>query len=129
MNKAGIEREAIGSTKVSPANLAALVKLVDGGTLNKGTAATVLNEMWETGDDPARIVEAKGLAQVSDTGAIEQAVARVLADNAAMVEDYLGGKDKLFGALMGMVMKGMAGKGNPAIVKDELTRQLAAKKQ
>jgi len=53
----------------------------------------------------------------------------VLADNAAMVEDYLGGKDKLFGALMGMVMKSTKGQGNPQVVKDELARQLAAKKQ
>ena len=74
------------------------------------------------------IVQAKGLAQVSDSGAIEQAVAQVLADNAAMAADYLSGKDKLFGALMGMVMKALKGQGNPQIVKDELTRQLAAMK-
>jgi aspartyl-tRNA(Asn)/glutamyl-tRNA(Gln) amidotransferase subunit B len=125
MNRDGLD---IGETKVSAANLAALVKLVDGGTLNKGMAATVLAEMWETGGDPAVIVEAKGLAQVSDTGAIEQAVTQVLADNAAMAADYLGGKDKLFGALMGMVMKTLKGQGNPQIIKDELTRQLAAMK-
>ncbi len=126
MNKAGVED--IGSIKVSAPNLAALVKLVDNGTLNKGTAGAVLAEMWETGEDPAGIVQAKGLAQVSDTGAIEQAVARVLTDNAAMVADYLSGKDKLFGALMGMVMKHTRGQGNPQLIKDELARQLAARK-
>jgi aspartyl-tRNA(Asn)/glutamyl-tRNA(Gln) amidotransferase subunit B len=128
MNRDGVERDDITSTKISPANLAALVKLVESGTLNKGTATAVLNDMWETGSDPSHIVEAKGLAQVSDTGAISEAVAQVLAGNAAMVEEYLAGKDKLFGALIGLVMKQMAGKGNPQGVKDELARQLAAKK-
>ena len=128
MNRDGMEREDILATKVRPAMLAALIKLVDAGTLNRGMAATVLAEMWETGEDPAHIVQTKGLAQVSDTGAIEQAVAQVLADNAAMVEEYLAGKDKLFGALMGEAMRALKGKGNPQLVKDVLARQLAAKK-
>ncbi len=128
MNRDGVEREDIGATKVPAAHLAALLKLLESGTLNKGTATTVLTEMWETGEDPARIVQARGLAQVSDTDAIEQAVAQVLADNAGMVEEYLAGKDKLFGALMGEAMRALKGKGNPQLVKDVLVRQLAAMK-
>jgi aspartyl-tRNA(Asn)/glutamyl-tRNA(Gln) amidotransferase subunit B len=128
MNRDGVEREDIGATKVPAAHLAALLKLAENGTLNKGTAGTVLTEMWETGEDPARIVVARGLAQVSDTGAIEQAVAQVLADNAGIVKEYLAGKDKLFGALMGLAMKALAGKGNPQLVKDVLARRLAAMK-
>jgi aspartyl-tRNA(Asn)/glutamyl-tRNA(Gln) amidotransferase subunit B len=126
MNRDGVEREDIDATNIPAAHLAALLKLLESGALNKGTATTVLTEMWETGEDPARIVEAKGLAQVSDTGAIEQAVAQVLADNAGMVEEYLAGKDKLFGALMGEAMRALKGKGNPQLVKDVLARQLAA---
>jgi aspartyl-tRNA(Asn)/glutamyl-tRNA(Gln) amidotransferase subunit B len=128
MNRDGVEREDIGETKVPAVHLAALLKLLESGALNKGTATTVLTEMWETGEDPARIVEVRGLAQVSDTDAIEQAVALVLADNAGMVAEYLAGKDKLFGALMGEAMRALKGKGNPQLVKDVLARQLAEMK-
>ncbi len=108
--------------------MGAFVKLVDSGTINKATGVDVLTEMWETGGDPAQIVEAKGLAQISDTSAVEAAVAQVLADNEAWVQDYLSGKDKLFGALMGKAMGSLKGKGNPAVVKDVLTRLIEAKR-
>lgn len=122
-NRDGVEREAVGE-RVSAQNLAGLVKLVDTGAINKQTGVDVLGEMWETGNDPVSIVEAKGLAQISDTSAIEQAVADTLAANAEMVQSYLGGKDKLFGALMGKAMADLKGKGNPAVVKDVLTALL-----
>jgi aspartyl-tRNA(Asn)/glutamyl-tRNA(Gln) amidotransferase subunit B len=124
MNKEGVERENIGAIKVRPAQMAALTKLVEDGTLNKGTATTVLGEMWETGADPAAIVQQKGLGQVSDTGAISAAIAKVLVENDKMVGDYLGGKDKLFGALMGMCMKELKGQGNPQLVTDLLKQEL-----
>ena len=127
VNRDGIERENVAE-RVSAANMAAFVKLVDGGTINKATGVDVLTEMWATGADPTRIVEAKGLAQISDELAVEAAVAQVLADNNAWVQDYLGGKDKLFGALMGKAMGSLKGKGNPAVVKDVLTRLLDAKR-
>ncbi len=127
VNRDGIEREAVAE-RVSAANMAAFVKLVDGGTINKATGVEVLTEMWETGSDPAQIVEAKGLAQISDESAVEAAVAQVLADNETWVQDYLSGKDKLFGALMGKAMGSLKGKGNPAVVKDVLTRLIEAKK-
>lgn len=125
-NRDGVEREAAGE-RVSAQNLAALVKLVDAGAINKATGVEVLAEMWETGSAPAGIVEAKGLAQISDTSAIESAIAQMLDANADMVQGYLGGKDKLFGALMGKAMAELKGKGNPAVVKDVLTRLLEAK--
>ncbi|MEP7293714.1 MAG: Asp-tRNA(Asn)/Glu-tRNA(Gln) amidotransferase subunit GatB, partial [Chloroflexota bacterium] len=103
MNRDGVERENVGE-RVSAANLAMLVRLVDDGAINKATAVEVLAEMWETGRDPASIVEVKGLAQISDMAAIESAVGQTLAANADMVQSYLGGKDKLFGALMGKAM-------------------------
>lgn len=128
MNTHEVPREDIEHTKISARQFADLVKLVDGGTLNKGTATSVLAEMWEMGSDPAVIVEAKGLAQVSDTGLIGETIARVLADNDKMVQDYLAGKDKLFGALMGMAMKALGGKGDPKVVTEMLRQQLEAKK-
>ncbi len=124
MNKAGVERENIGTIKITSAQFAALTKLVADGTLNKGTATTVLGDMWETGADPQKIVEAKGLAQVSDTSAITSVIVGVLDANANMVEDYLGGKDKLFGALMGMCMKALKGQGNPQVVTDVLRAEI-----
>jgi aspartyl-tRNA(Asn)/glutamyl-tRNA(Gln) amidotransferase subunit B len=99
---------------------------VDAGTLNKGTAAAVLAEMWDTGSEPALIVAARGLAQVSDQDIIRQAVANVLAENSAMAQDYLSGKEKLFGALMGQVMKAMGGKANAQVVTDILKQHLEA---
>ncbi len=128
MNANGLNREDIEKSKITAQQFAELVKLVDGGTLNKGTATTVLVTMWETGADPARIVEEQGLAQVSDTGAIAEAVARVLAENESVVQDYLGGKDKLFGALMGQVMRAMAGKGDPQIIKQILSDLLESRR-
>ncbi len=128
MNREGVEREAIAAIRIQPAQFAALVKLVDGGTLNRGTAAVVLEEMWQTGADPAQIVAEKGLAQVSDADAVAAAVAGVLAANEAMVRDYLAGKEKLFGALMGQCMAALKGKGNPQVVSEVLRRQLEARR-
>ncbi|MBE2268253.1 MAG: Asp-tRNA(Asn)/Glu-tRNA(Gln) amidotransferase subunit GatB [Anaerolinea sp.] len=127
LNRDGIERERAGE-KIAPERLAALVKLVDDGTINKATGVTVLNEMWETGGDPNAIVQAKGLAQISDAGAIEAAISKVLNENAKMVEDYLGGKDKLFGPIMGKIMGELKGQGNPALIKETLNRLLDAKR-
>jgi aspartyl-tRNA(Asn)/glutamyl-tRNA(Gln) amidotransferase subunit B len=126
-NRDGVEREAAGE-RVSAANMAMLIQLVGDGSINKATGVEVLAEMWETGNDPASIVEAKGLAQISDSASIESAIAEMLAANADMVHGYLTGKDKLFGALMGKAMAELKGKGNPAVVKDALTRLLEAKR-
>ncbi|HVU12529.1 MAG TPA: hypothetical protein VHD90_14700, partial [Phototrophicaceae bacterium] len=75
------------------------------------------------------IVEAKGLAQVSDTSAVETAATKVMVENDKMVQDYLGGKDKLFGPLMGKVMAELKGQGNPAVIKDVLTKLLDTKRR
>jgi aspartyl-tRNA(Asn)/glutamyl-tRNA(Gln) amidotransferase subunit B len=126
MNASGVSREDIEHTRISAAQFAALVRLVEDGTLNKGTATSVLAEMWDSGADPQRIVAERGLAQVSDAGAVEAAVDAVLADNPDTVRDYLAGKDKLFGALMGQTMRALGGKGNPQAVTEALRRRLDA---
>jgi aspartyl-tRNA(Asn)/glutamyl-tRNA(Gln) amidotransferase subunit B len=128
MNREGVERENIDSLKVTPRQFAELVKLVDAGALNKGSATDVLADMWASGEDAATIVERKGLRQVSDEGPVLAAIETVLAGNEKMVQDYLGGKDKLFGALMGQVMKAGGGKFNPQVVTDALKKVLDAKK-
>jgi aspartyl-tRNA(Asn)/glutamyl-tRNA(Gln) amidotransferase subunit B len=123
-NKAGVEREAINETTIPAAHLAELVKLVENNTLNKGSAEKVLAIMWETGEPPAAIVEREGLAQVSDSGVIADTIAQVLEENDALVNRYLGGEEKLFGALMGKCMGALRGKGNPQIVTEILREKL-----
>jgi aspartyl-tRNA(Asn)/glutamyl-tRNA(Gln) amidotransferase subunit B len=80
--------------------------------------------MWSSGAGPAQIVEDKGLAQVSDSSLIDETVAQVLAANDAMVQRYLGGEEKVFGALMGQCMKALKGQGNPQIVREALQQRL-----
>lgn len=128
MNTAGISREDIHSIKVSPVQLAALIGLVNDSKINRGTGVTVLEEMWETGADPAQIVAEKGLAQISDEGLIKDTINAALDADAETVAAYLGGKEKLFGALMGGVMKALKGKGDPQIVRRLLQELLEARR-
>lgn len=109
---------------VTPAHAAELLGLVADGTLSNTLAKQVFEAMLETGHAPAAIVEARGLKQTSDTGAIDAEIAKVLAANADKVADYRGGKDKLFGFFVGQTMKAMAGKANPAAVNERLRAAL-----
>jgi aspartyl-tRNA(Asn)/glutamyl-tRNA(Gln) amidotransferase subunit B len=120
-NEAGLEPAA---WKVSPAQLAAVVALVDAGTLGSSGAKQVLEEVFRTGADPAEVVRAKGLAQVSDEGALEAAVDRVLAAAPGEAERYRAGNKKLMGFFVGQVMKETKGKGNPAVVNALLRKKL-----
>jgi aspartyl-tRNA(Asn)/glutamyl-tRNA(Gln) amidotransferase subunit B len=81
--------------------------------------------MVETGERPGRIVEERGLRQVTDTGAIESAIDAMLAANADKVAQYRSGKDKLYGFFVGQVMKATQGKANPAALNEILKRKLA----
>ncbi len=126
MNKASVDREAITDIPVTPEKLAGLIKLVNDGTINQNTGVKVLEMMFESGQDAQAIVDEKGLAQVSDTSVIAEAVAQVIKDNEGLVQRYLEGQDKLFGALMGKAMGALRGKGNPQVVREQLTEQLNA---
>jgi len=116
---------AVEDSPVSPAQLAGLIKLIDGGTISGTIAKKVFEELWKNGGEAAAIVEQQGLAQVSDTGAIETAIEQIMAANMGQVEEYRGGKDKVFGFFVGQVMKAMKGKANPAVVNDLLKQKLA----
>ncbi len=94
------------------------------GTINGRIAKDVFEAMVDTGERPGAIVDARGLRQVTDTGAIDAAIEAVIAANADKVEQYRGGKDKLFGFFVGQVMKATAGKGNPALINAALKAQL-----
>jgi aspartyl-tRNA(Asn)/glutamyl-tRNA(Gln) amidotransferase subunit B len=114
----------IADSPVSPVQCGDLLALVADGTLSGSLAKQVFEIMLETGDDPAKIVEERGLRQTSDTGAIEAVIAEIMAANADKVAEYRGGKDKLFGFFVGQTMKAMAGKANPGVVNELLKKAL-----
>jgi aspartyl-tRNA(Asn)/glutamyl-tRNA(Gln) amidotransferase subunit B len=116
--------KGIEESPVTPGQGAELLKLVADGTLSGTLAKQVFEIMLETGEDPGAIVEARGLKQTSDTGAIEAVIAEVLAANQDKVAEYRSGKDKLFGFFVGQTMKAMAGKGNPQVVNELLKKAL-----
>ncbi len=115
---------SIDASPVSPAAAAELLGLVANGTISGSIAKQVFEMMLDTGDGAAAIVEAKGLKQTSDTGAIEAVIATVLAANADKVAQYRGGKEALFGFFVGQTMKAMGGKANPQVVNDLLKQAL-----
>ena len=92
---------------------AKLITLIDKGTISGSIAKKVFEEMVETGKEPEKIVEEKGLVQISDEGAIKEVVDKIIAANPQSVEDYKNGKDRALGFLVGQCMKEMKGKGNP----------------
>jgi aspartyl-tRNA(Asn)/glutamyl-tRNA(Gln) amidotransferase subunit B len=114
----------IEDSPVTPRQAAELLRLTADGTLSGTLAKQVFEIMLETGEDPAKIVAERGLKQTSDTGAIDQAIADVLASNQDKLAEYRSGKGKLFGFFVGQVMKAMAGKANPQVVNELLKKAL-----
>ena len=121
LNKAGINLE---DCKVTPCKLAKLLNLISDDTISGKIAKQVFDEMFETGLDPEIIVKEKGLIQVSDSAVIEQIIQEVIKDNSTKVEEYLSGKDKLFGFFVGETLKRSHGKANPKIVNELLAKHL-----
>ena len=121
LNKAG---KSLDDSPVSPAQLGGLVALISDGTISGRIAKDVFADMFETSKDADVIIEEKGLKQVSDTGAIEALIDQVLAENQDKVEEYRGGKDKLFGFFVGQTMKLSKGQANPAMVNEMLKAKL-----
>jgi aspartyl-tRNA(Asn)/glutamyl-tRNA(Gln) amidotransferase subunit B len=122
LNKLGL---GVERSPVSAQNLGKLIDLVGDGTISGRLAKDVFAIMLETGEEPRRIVEERGLRQVTDSGAIEQAIDAVLAKEGAKIAEYRSGKEKLFGFFVGQVMKATGGKANPAAVNDLLRKKLS----
>ena len=121
LNDAG---RPITSCPVSPPQLVELLQLIEKGTVSGKIAKTVFDEMWQNGGNPEKIVEEKGLVQVSDTGEIEKLIDEIMAANMGQVEEYRGGKEKVFGFFVGQVMRASKGKANPGVVNDMLLQKL-----
>jgi aspartyl-tRNA(Asn)/glutamyl-tRNA(Gln) amidotransferase subunit B len=118
------EGTPLSALRFTPAQLAELLGAVDKGTISANAGKDVLGEMFRTGKAPADVIAEKGLAQVSDTGAIEAVVDDILAKNAGEAEKYRAGKKQVFGFFVGQVMRAMKGKGNPALVNELLKKKL-----
>ena len=121
LNKSG---QSLADCKVSPEMLAGLVGLISDGTISGRIAKDVFADMFESGKDAATVVDEKGLKQLSDGGAIEALIDTVIACNRDKVEEYRGGKDKLFGFFVGQVMKQSGGQANPGMVNQILKAKL-----
>ena len=112
---------------IRPTQLALLLKRIPAGTVSNNTAKKdVFPAMWagECDGDADAIIAAKGLKQMSDTGALEAIIDEVLAANAKSVEEFRAGKEKAFNALVGQAMKATKGKANPAQVNELLRKKL-----
>ena len=117
---------SLADSGLAPAQLASLAKLLAADAISSNQAHEVFGAMAETGDDPEKIVDARGMRQVSDTGALEPIVDTVLARCTDQVEQFRGGNRKVVGFLVGQCMKESHGKGNPKLFNQLLTSKLEA---
>jgi len=121
MKSLGEEADPANATAEAQASILAMQ---DTGEISGGQAKEIYEIVLKTGRNPEEIADAEGLKQVSDTGAIEEAIDAIIAANEDKVEQYKGGKDKLFGFFVGQTMKAMQGKANPAVVNQILKDKL-----
>ena len=123
-NTRGLNASDPAAWAMKPEALAELVRLVDGGTISAKIANDIFGDIFEQGVMPEAYVKEKGLAQISDTSALEAAVDAVIAANPAEVEAYRGGKTKLISFFVGQIMRVTKGKANPALVNELLAKKL-----
>lgn len=125
---ANLNREEIGFDQcpITAEHMATLIKRIEDKTISSKIAKDVFQSMWsgENGGDPDAIIEAKGLKQINDSGAISAMIDQVLAENADIVAEFKAGKQKAFNSLVGKVMKVAKGKANPAQVNEVLAEKL-----
>ena len=123
MNTSG---KAVGASALTPASLAALVKMAVAGTINGPTVKELLPELFEKGGDPEALVKSRGLGAVSDTAALEAFVDQAIAANPGPVADFKAGKKAAAGFFVGQVMKLSKGKADPRLVGGIVAKKLAA---
>ncbi len=116
MNECPVAAESLGD----------LIKLIEDGTISGKMAKEVFEEMWRSGKEPAVIIKEKGMEQITDPSALEKVIDDILAAHPTQVEQYKGGKEKVFGFFVGQVMKATKGQANPTMVNDILKEKLGA---
>ncbi|MBI5891912.1 MAG: Asp-tRNA(Asn)/Glu-tRNA(Gln) amidotransferase subunit GatB [Nitrosomonadales bacterium] len=123
---AQLNRDGLDMTQcpITAQQLGGMLQRIADGTISNSGAKEVFRTMWAEGGSADAIIEAKGLKQVSDSGAIEALVDEIIAANADKVAEYRSGKDKLFGFFVGLAMKASKGKANPAQLNDILKKKL-----
>jgi aspartyl-tRNA(Asn)/glutamyl-tRNA(Gln) amidotransferase subunit B len=119
-----IADKEISDVPLTPEALAAMIALIEKGTISNKIAKDVFKELVENGGDPEQIVKAKGLVQISDQGEIKKMIIGILNQNQASVDDYQAGKEKAIGFLVGQVMKASRGKANPQLVNQILLEEI-----
>jgi len=124
---AALHREnlEVEHSRITPAQLSGLLVRIQDGTISGKTAKEVFEALWQEGGEADAIIEAKGLRQISDDGALEKIVDQLIAENAAQVAEYRSGKDKVFGFFVGRAMKASGGRANPIQLNDILKKKLA----
>jgi aspartyl-tRNA(Asn)/glutamyl-tRNA(Gln) amidotransferase subunit B len=120
----GQDLRQIAQIKIAPAQLAALLGLVDEKVVNPNTGKRVLEIMYQTGDEPAAVIAREGLAMVSDTSVIDDEIQKILTSNPDELARYRGGEEKLFGFFMGQVMRATKGKADPNAARQRLQEML-----
>jgi len=119
----------IGAVKIAPPQIPDLIALVSAGTISHTIAKTVFGEMYATGKDARALVAEKGLAQISDRGALAAVVDKVIAENPSPVAEYLAGKETTAKFLVGQVMKATKGQANPGLVNELMMQKLKGMKR
>jgi len=118
------DEKEVDQCRVTPKHLAEMLNMLKDGTISGKIAKDVFEEMYRTGEPPARIVKEKGWVQILDMVEIERVIERVIQANPKLVEDYQKGKEKVFGFLVGEAMKETKGKANPKLVNELLRKKL-----
>ena len=121
LNKDGID---IGASRLTATQLGGLLLRISDDTISGKLAKEVFEVMWADGSNADVVIEARGLKQITDTGAIEKVIDEIMAANPRQLADFRSGKDKLFGFFVGQAMKATGGKANPALLNDLLKKKL-----
>src|SRR5690606_4511909 len=116
--------QELGTTPVTPARFAMLLKMLSNDEINANAAREVLVHLFDSDESPDAIVHARGFKQVSDRGELDALIDRVLGEQPSAVNDFRAGQSKAMGFLIGQVMQASGGKANPKIIRELLAKKL-----
>jgi aspartyl-tRNA(Asn)/glutamyl-tRNA(Gln) amidotransferase subunit B len=119
------DRKTVQECPVSPVHLAAMIKLIQNGTISGKIGKEVSEGMYKTGKTPDEIIKEKGLIQITDAAALTETLSEIIRNNPEQASQYRSGKEKLFGFFIGQAMKATGGKANPQLINDLLKKMLA----